>query len=245
MAYDLPPLLEANCEFRFDASSDWDLTMPGQIYAQLAGRLPEKEQAQSVDSSIGVGTGGVQQTLQTQERLKISSEPDGEVVLVGAHYVLVTKLRPYNTWDEYLPLILEAYEAYVGIAAPRGLHRMGLRYVNRLEIPANPAELEDFLDYYPFTGPGLPPAMDSFLVGATFPQGDSDSIKVQLASAYVVQPEISPVLLDLDYAMQVPGAVALDEVRDWLETAHERLEGIFEGIVKEPLRSTFSEQDRG
>ncbi len=170
-----PPVVEAACEFRFDASSSWDLAIPGQVYTDLREQFPDKEQAQTIEATLGVGNEGFQQAISRQELLKMESHDKTEVVQVAAHRLVVSKLRPYSSWGEFRPLIMRAFRSYLGVAQPAGLYRMGLRYINRLNLPQEPAQLEDYLEYYPFTGPELPSMMDSFLVGATFPFGERSS----------------------------------------------------------------------
>ncbi len=42
--YNNPPLVEALCEFQFDADVPWDLTLIGLIYDKLQGLFPKKQQ---------------------------------------------------------------------------------------------------------------------------------------------------------------------------------------------------------
>jgi uncharacterized protein (TIGR04255 family) len=46
-------------------------------------------------------------------------------------------------------------------------------------------------------------------------------------------------VLDIDYFLSHAGAVSLSESRDWLQIAHDRVEEVFEGCIKDPLRERF------
>ena len=45
--YTNPPLVEALCEFQFDPSTAWDLTLIGLIYDQLKDIFPEESNFRS------------------------------------------------------------------------------------------------------------------------------------------------------------------------------------------------------
>lgn len=82
--------------------------------------------------------------------------------------------------------------------------------------------------------------MKSFIVGCILPYfGERDFCKVQLTSAVSEGPTNSTYILDLDYYLAQPKAVSLKDALKWTETAHDEVEDIFEGCIKDPLRNVF------
>jgi uncharacterized protein (TIGR04255 family) len=69
-----------------------------------------------------------------------------------------------------------------------------------------------------------------------------DALRLQLASLAGLSVEAATIILDLDYFLVQPGAVALDEVATWLTNAHARIEEIFEGCITDQLRQNFEEE---
>lgn len=49
------------------------------------------------------------------------------------------------------------------------------------------------------------------------------------------------VMLDLDYFLAKPGQVALDDLLEWVEAAHSRVEKVFEACITDRLRQMFEE----
>ena len=126
--------------------------------------------------------------------------------------------------------------------AVQTLERVGLRYVNRIQLPAGYWELADYFDIRPFLGPSLPQRFTSFVVGCMLPFGEGrDSCRVQIANGPPDEPGASSFLLDLDYSLSDSGAIAVDQVLSWVEDAHARIEDIFEGCLTDRLRATFGE----
>jgi len=54
-------------------------------------------------------------------------------------------------------------------------------------------------------------------------------------------PATIAVILDLDYFLVKPGEVALDNVFEWVDVAHDRVEKAFEACITDQLRQRFEE----
>jgi uncharacterized protein (TIGR04255 family) len=240
--YRNPPIIEALCEFRFEPSVPWDLAIPGLIYEKVRGDFPKRRQAKAIEVNVAAGPGGVEQRLVTTDRIHFLREDEKALIQVDRDLLVVNRLRPYPTWQDFLPLIRQGFDAYLEIAKPKGVQRIGLRYINRIEIPSRRIKLEDYFEFHPFVGPKLPQDLGSFIVGVQIPYEDSrDTLRLQLANATVETPDMVAVMLDLDYFLVQRGQVSLDAVFEWAETAHDCVEGVFEACITDRLREIFEE----
>jgi uncharacterized protein (TIGR04255 family) len=139
-------------------------------------------------------------------------------------------------------LIQQGVSAYCEVASPKGVQRIGLRYINRIEILGQRIELEDYLEFRPFVGPNLPQDLGPFIVGIQVPYEDSrDILRLQLANTDVQTPNIIAVMLDLNYFLAQPGQAPLDNVFEWVEVAHGHVEEAFEACITDRLRAMFEE----
>lgn len=239
--YRNPPIIEALCEFRFEPSASWDLTIPGLIYEKTREGFPRRHQAKAFEVSVAASPGGVEQQVLTTDRVQFLREDEKALIQVGPNLLAVNHLKPYPTWQDFLPLIRQGFDAYLEVASPKGIQRVGLRYINRIEIPGQRIELEDYFEFRPFVGPKLPQDFGSFIVGIQVPYENSrDSLRL-LANAAVETPNIFAVMLDLDYFLAQPGQVHLGNVFEWVEVAHSRVEEVFEACITDRLRETFEE----
>jgi uncharacterized protein (TIGR04255 family) len=122
------------------------------------------------------------------------------------------------------------------------LERIGLRYINRIELPASKVELGEYFEFYPFVGPNLPQNMESFILGSEFSYAEGrDRCRVQLAPVPASSGGITAFILDIDYFLAQPEAVKVSEVLGWVEEAHSRVEEVFEGCITDRLRELFEE----
>jgi len=239
--YNNPPVNEALCEFQFESDS-WDLAVPGLIYKQVEDTFPKRRSAKVVSLSLSPQKEGIEQQVQTEERVRFLRDDEKALIQVGRCFLAINHLKPYSSWHEFLGLIEQGLTAYREIAAPKRIWRVGLRYINRIEIREKPIELEDYFHFRPFVGPELVQDIDAFICGIQVPfEGSRDTLRLQLTSTTTKDPNITAAILDLDYFLVKPGAVALDKVLEWLNVAHQRVLECFEASIAEGLKETFEE----
>lgn len=240
--YKNPPILEALCELWFEPSVPWDLTIPGLVYERVRGDFPKRRQVRAFETSVSASPEGVEQQVRTTDRMQFLREDERVLIQVGPDLLAINHLKPYPTWQEFLPLVQRGFDAYCESANPKGIRRIGLRYINRIEIPGLGIEMEDYFLFYPFVGPNLPQEHGPFIVGIQIPHESSrDVLRLQLANASTEMPDVIPVMLDLDYFLAKPGEVALAAVSEWLEIAHNHVEEAFEACITDLLRQMFEE----
>jgi len=120
--------------------------------------------------------------------------------------------------------------------------RIGLRYINKIEIP-EVINLETYFDFRPFLGRNLPQDIVNFMVGCMFPFDEGRNLcKVALQKVAPDTHGHNAFILDLDYFLTQPKAITSKEVLNWIENAHNKIEKIFEGCIKDPLRDIFEEE---
>jgi uncharacterized protein (TIGR04255 family) len=239
--YAKSPIVEAVCEFRFEPE-EWDNGMPGLIWEQVQEQFPKRRNAVRFEVQSVPGLDGFGQRV-THEPLTQFLQEDGKLFMqVGPNVLMVNHQAPYTTWQQFKPLILQGFEAYGGQAKPKALARIGLRYINRIELPGEKVELESILEFRPYIGQALPKDHASFTVGAEFLfEGNRDVLRLQVASAVPVHESRLALILDLDYFTLLPDPAVSSDTVQWLEVAHGHIEDAFEGSITENLRRTFEE----
>ena len=241
--YANPPVEEAICEFRLTPETRWDLTVSGLLYERLKQTFPQKEQLTIQERELTQGAHGLQEQIRTSERLRFFSEDRTRLAQVGLRMVAVNALKPYPGWAGFKPKIEIAWRSLQEIVPVEGFERIGLRYINRVELDGPNVQLNEYLDFYPFLGPRLPQRFVSFLAGVEFSYADDrDRCRLQLAPVPILGKEGKAVfMLDLDYFLIRPRGVAVEDALAWVEEAHSRVEDVFEGCITDKLREMFEE----
>ncbi len=240
--YKQPPITEAVCEFRFDPSSPWDLTIPGLVYDQLRESFPNKRQASVLESETASFGAQAQVKVQASGRSQFLSADEKTIVSVGTNVLAVSRLEPYRGWQEFLPTIQHALDAYRKVSDPKGINRVGLRYVNQIHFSQPKVDLETFFNFYPFVGKKLPADFVRFVVGIETPASNGrDLLRLTMMTVPPAGETKFSVLLDLDYFLAQPASINLDEVQQWLDMAHGAVGATFEGCIRDSLRAQFGE----
>jgi len=240
--YGNDPIVEAVCEFRLTPDSKWDLTIPGLVYEKVSNDFPNKEQRLIQEVELTQSPQGMQQQIRTSERVLFLTDNRKMFIQVGPHFLAINCLKPYPAWEGFKPWIEKAFSALTEVVEVERLQRIGLRYINRIEIPGQSVNLDNYFEFRPFLGQNLPQNMVNFIIQCLLPFfGQRDSCKVQLTNAVPDRPDNVSFLLDLDYFLAQPLVVLSNQALEWVENAHKKVEEIFEGSINESLREIFQE----
>jgi len=250
--YKNPPIIEALCEFRFEPGEEWDITFPGLFYEKVKDDFPKKR----VSRRMQIRAIPVAEESYIQQEIigfiQFLREDGKALVQIAPNLLSVNHLKPYPTWNEFRPIILDNLGKYKEVANPKGVMRIGLRYINQIELPMESVELKEFFNFYPHLGGELPQEHGSFVVGVQLMyENERDVLKLELASAGVEREGGLAKRLDLDYSQSFfakesekgskPDEISMDDIEGWIEVAHTRVEETFEACITDKLRKLFEE----
>lgn len=242
--YEKAPLLEAVFEIRFTQRASWDLTIPGLIYERIKGRFPQKERRVAQEIGIVVGPEGLTQQARTSELSLFFQQDRKMLVQVGPRVVSLHCLRPYPGWGLFKESIAEIYNAIENVVEIKELERIALRYINMIEIDEKRIEPKDYFNIYIFLGEQLPQDMVHFNIECVFPYEEGrDVCRIQFTTPFPTTPTPTGInfLLDIGYFLANPESIRSEQVLEWLEMAHQRIQNIFEGSITDKLRKLFQE----
>lgn len=231
------------CEFQFISKPSWDLTVPGLIYERVKENFPDKQQQMEIGFQLRSTEKGIEHKVEpASPRIQFYKSDKTALIQVAQDLFVINQLKPYPTWNKFKPMIINGFNVYKEVANPKGFKRIGLRYINILNFPMEEIELKDYFRYYPHVPDNLPEPLGSFLTRIEFPyEKGKENLILSLGSIIPQKPDNTSLVLDLDYAMVSPEYISFDNISEWLEKAHERIENTFESCITEKLRNTFEE----
>ncbi len=241
--YRNPPVAEVVCAFAFASSAQWDLTIPGLLWEKFRGDYPHVEPINMMQVTVNLG---LQQVTQ-QPSVRFLSEDRNNIVQLAPNQLSIHRVNGYMGWVNFRPQVLGALELYREIAKPDGLTRIGLRYLNHVELAAGRIELEDYFCVMPKVPEPIPQTFRAFLTQVNIPYGGSESgvpeswLRITFGTADSDQPNQMRFILDLE--MSTPeGTLPLESAAAWLDTAHARLDEAFTAAFTEKThREIFGE----
>lgn len=242
--YKKSPIIEAICEFQFEENSPWDLTIPGLVYEKVRRTFPKRRQATRVSLGKSASAEELGPQFGTTSLMQFFRADEKAIIQVGPNLLSINILKPYPSWEKFLPLIKKGFNSYCDVVAPKGIRRIGLRYINQIELPGQNINLEDYLEFRPFVGSKLPQDFVTFLVGVQIPYEESrDILNIQLTSLprNSISEDRAALIFSLDYVLMKPTEITLDGAFKWINTAHSRIEEAFEASISQQLRGLFKE----
>lgn len=247
--YANPPIVEAACEVRLtlessDEDSKWDPAVPGLVYEKVKGEFPLRKRGYVQEITFLPSKPDESPKVQNNEVAVFLTEDKNTSIRVWleAPRFSVRRSKPYQSWGEFKPKIQTALKEVMETVDVRGLSGISLRYLNQIEIPQKPVEVEDYFEFKPSLGDRLPQNTLDFIVGYIFPFEESrDLCKVQLTNGYSDKQNMSVFILDIDYMLIKPEEVPCGGTLEWIEGAHQKIEEIFEGCITDKSRELFQE----
>ena len=93
--------------------------------------------------------------------VRFISNDEKQIAKVTNNGILFSCLAPYTNWNDFSAAGLTLWKAFQKIASPTNIHRVGIRYINKIELPANDQRLDAYLS----SCPSAPKDFDAPLLG--------------------------------------------------------------------------------
>ncbi|WP_067048849.1 TIGR04255 family protein [Methanofollis ethanolicus] len=239
--YRNPPIVEAVCEFRFSSDTPWEQDLPDRFYDAVRDHFPIRESRKGQSLEIKANATGIEKhTVETVDIPVFFTKDRKMLVQLGPRALSVHCLRPYPSWEVFGPTIRRAYEIIDSLTGGiRGFDRIGLLYVDKIEIPGETVRLEDYFAFYPHLGEGLPEEVVNFMVGCDFAYNDRDICRLKLTQAMPEKQNTLAYLLSTDYFLAQKDTVRPEDACAWVEEAHIKVKALFKGCITKKLEEIF------
>ena len=248
--YRNPPVEEALCEFRFEPGRDWNFTIPGRLQTVLGDAYPGKPREQkAIEVDLGVGS-GLPSGLQYRQgvaKVQLVTTDGRRSVGVGRDSLSIHVLRPYQLqgeesrggWNEFKPRISKALDAYWKVAQPKGVRRVGVRYINKLVIPSGSIELEDYLACGLPQSTALPETVSNFVSRVEYAFPGPVRLILTLGTVPASREGVQELLVDLDVIREDAEPLNQCQATSAVEELRTRERQVFESVITDKARRLF------
>lgn len=215
-SYKKPPITEAVIELRFK-----NLLSDKQLETLIQRKRKEFsiQKLELVEFQINLKTGAPKEPVRQFIGYKLTRKTDSSyIVQVKHNSISLSRLPPYESWPKLLDEFKKYYNWFTGKKF-KALARIGVRYINRLDIPVGNGKL-DLDEYFNFSVKAPPknfPSLNNFIVQAQAKIDDDKAILIQLRSIESPLLKHSSFIFDLDVDQQdnLPNSDSeLDEILD-------------------------------
>ncbi|MBT1066012.1 TIGR04255 family protein [Bowmanella sp. Y26] len=163
-----------------------------------------------------------------------------QLVIKGGAFTLI-QLAPYCGWNEFFGRFKRDWGKWSEAVGFQHIERIGLRYVNRIDIPIEDdiVENEKYISVYPNTPDSLGPLI-RHAVNISFPVKDLECV-VNLNTAVVESPIVEhlAIMLDLDIIKKFEIPTSYEKLFEFTENARIKKNEIFELCITDKARDLF------
>ena len=243
--YKKSPVVEALCELIFEGSQ-WDETIVGQFYERVKDKFPIRRPVEMRKAEITLSgdepTAGI---LRLPPQTQFLNTTGSSLVQIRKDLLAVNQLRPYPNFAVWEPNIYSALGSYWELAKPQGVKRIGLRYINRIVIPQDvPLPMEKYYNIYPSIPTTWKDEHGPFMIRVQLScEQKGHSVLVTFASTSSEKPSETEHVLDLYGIFQAETPLEESAVRKETRIAHENVNKVFEGSIKDDLRMLFEPEN--
>jgi uncharacterized protein (TIGR04255 family) len=84
-----------------------------------------------------------------------------------------SRLAPYDCWESFRDEGRRLWEIYRTVAQPEVVTRIGVRYINRLDLPLQNLDFKHYLRTVPEVSPDLPQGLSGYFMQLRIPLEDN------------------------------------------------------------------------
>ena len=241
--YKNPPAIEVLFEIFFSETQS-NLTLFGDFYQKVKNDYPRQEQLRNVGFEMNF-TQGVVQTKQINQgnMMRFSKDDNSQLVQISQNLLTVNKLKPYLGYDSFKENVKNVMHSYLELAKPKYFERIGMRYIDRIQIPESDFELDKYFNF------SLNFANEEFstINGISFkvqltPKHKTHQLSVTLNSVISSENGKSEFILDTYDTFILQKETSEDYILSVLDEAHENIQYIFEAVITDSARNLFEEE---
>ena len=238
--YRRPPITEAIIEVRF--ADPLEASQFEKAAVDFKDTYPIQQPTMAI--ALGVApdawTGSVAQINQTTGS-RLSSPDQTELAVLWPQSFVVSQLAPYPGWNHFFGRFERDWQLWKRAMGYRKIARVGLRYINRIDIPNSGqiAEEADFLNVFAKAPDNLGPFVAYGVQVQFLP--DEHGCKLVLNSALVPSPLLNhtAIVLDLDAAVEFGAPQNDKDLYLLLNEMRHKKNSAFEACVTDRARELF------
>lgn len=129
----------------------------------------------------------IQSTQGEIEGYWFTTDTESKIIQFRLDGYSFNKLKPYKSWDSFKNEAMIYWDKYKKIAVPTTVSRIGIRYINRIDIPLPITDISEYFQTRPEISEKLPQGLSGFLMRLVIPLPDIIKDDPISPIAYVTQ----------------------------------------------------------
>lgn len=239
--YPRAPITEAVIQIL--VATDVETRVLERISHKLKADYPNSQPLQEYKVEIP-STGGQVSVAQNPQGFRLANNDQTDVVVLNPRGVTAVRLPPYLQWTHLRDKANNAWQEWKAATPGNPIARVGVRYINRIDIPyaaGTTLDIEDYLSFVPSVAAITDKPMLGYLMQVIIPTFDPQWTATITTTAFgdTPIPAHASFILDIDVARTAD--IPLNDKLLWpiIDQAQLIKNDIFERCIKDPARKLF------
>lgn len=243
--YPNPPIKEALVDIRIDPLPSSMLATLEALHDQIREHYPTKKARHRWEGSVEIQEDRLISAAQRhlgRDGFLFYSQDEQQIVQYRLDGFTFNRLRPYPSlgWPVIREEAKGLWELYLRTAQPQRIVRIGLRYINQINIPGPQVKLEDYLTEPPRVPANLPQTLEHFITRLVIPLPTLEAKAIITQSlAPATAPDTTSLILDIDVLTEAPRPPDTASLWDVLERFREFKNTIFKSSLTPRTEELF------
>jgi len=235
--YARAPLTEALIDIRVELPSEVGLPNLLTLQTGQENTYPNRQECLIAHGEMSVGSEVRASARQTSNGYRFSSQDNRQIFQARRDGFAFNRLAPYETWESFRDEARRLWTLYRSIANPKNITRIGVRYINRLDLPLPITDFKDYLRTVPEISSSMSQGLSSYFMQLQLPQRDLNAMLV-LNQALIPPPTSKLVSVILDIDLYSDSDLPSDEQGLWerFEVFRTRKNKVFEACITDRVR---------
>jgi|SRR5581483_5314229 len=238
--YSKAPIIEAIIDFRVSLSEEATIDSLVSLKKSLVNAFPVQEELTINTTEVLLNDNPTSKITSQDKGFRFSSEDKQQVLILTTGGFTFSYLHPYDRWETFRDSARSFWNRYKSVCHPSRINRVGVRYINRLDLPFS--KLNAYLLLHPTVPPIPNRASLGFFMQLRVPQPDIEGMLIiNEANIDTPNPETLSILLDIDVFREATWDASNDDtVWAFLEKLRERKNEVFEASITQKTRELIS-----
>jgi uncharacterized protein (TIGR04255 family) len=240
MHYEHAPITEAVIAMGCELPDETRLEDLLKVHARLKSDYPKRADQLTVQFHLEAAA-AAQGKVSPPELIgyQMASADGKQLVRLTLNEFAFSQLAPYDRWETLRAEAKRVWDTCESVLHPQRITRVGVRYINRIDIPdpnGTGIDLDVYFRTAPRIAPELPQAMKTYFVRVELPVSDPHGILIITETAvFPPSPDVVSALLDIDAVVQ---NVDLDIPNAWrtVEELRHKKNAAFEACITDAVR---------
>lgn len=239
------PIVEAILSIGCEAVGEVDEDHVERFFESVEAEYPHRGEGVGFSGKIEVSP-AARAVSQTVEQRRIGYEfraaNDAAIIRVStAGAFSYHHLARYPGWDEFRARAHAAWSMYLDVFEPPRVNRIGLRFLDRIELPLPFTDLKEYLLTYPEVAPSIDTGFAGYLLRLVLPNDEIPAVGWITQAIEPVREDrgVVPLIFDVDVAREA--SLPVDEELVWgtLDRLRDYKNRLFFASITEKAKELF------